>query len=318
MADQQARIHTQPSNRARPKDAKEKKAVFKGVLDSPLRIQWPSVPLNLQNSILASIIQLLDGASNYFDQRSSLNRKRKRASKISEVSPPQEKRRKIAVDETMVPVDSESNATPQTATNPDLDLCETVDDVSLTKKVPEPPLLLHHLVYGINAVTKVLEIQVQNAHRPVIFSVQEQASKNLTRLKYVFVCRADVDPPLLIDHLPHLVAAFNSNCPSKPIKIVPLPKGSESTLAQTLGIRRAAVLAISTNYPEQDGLLPLLDRIPVLSAQWLSRADPSRSLFATHVKQLRTTAPKDMKVSKELRNQGRERAKLKNREHLLK
>lgn len=39
-SDKNARTLSQPSNRARPREKKEKKEVFKGVLDSPFRIQW--------------------------------------------------------------------------------------------------------------------------------------------------------------------------------------------------------------------------------------------------------------------------------------
>jgi ribonuclease P/MRP protein subunit POP3 len=39
-SDKNARTLSQPSNRARPREMKEKKVVFKGVLDSPFRIQW--------------------------------------------------------------------------------------------------------------------------------------------------------------------------------------------------------------------------------------------------------------------------------------
>ena len=47
MSEKTARILSQPSNRSKPRDGKEKKVVFKGVLDSPFRIQWylgPSLP----------------------------------------------------------------------------------------------------------------------------------------------------------------------------------------------------------------------------------------------------------------------------------
>ena len=63
----------------------------------------------------------------------------------------------------------------------------------------------------------------------------------------VFVCRSDIDPPLLVSHIPYLVAACNSavkdsNTPH--LKLVSLPKGAESKLAQETGLRRVAVLAI--------------------------------------------------------------------------
>ena len=40
MSNKTARVLSQPSNRSKPRDGKEKKVVYKDVLDSPFRIQW--------------------------------------------------------------------------------------------------------------------------------------------------------------------------------------------------------------------------------------------------------------------------------------
>lgn len=109
-----------------------------------------------------------------------------------------------------------------------------------TSKIQESPPLLRHMIYGINEVTKRLETQTQHARRLEVVDIPQPP----VPLRYIFVCRFDVDPPLLIDHLPHLVAAYNSNCPRNPIKLVTLPQGAELLLAQNLGIRRVAVIAI--------------------------------------------------------------------------
>ena len=53
----------------------------------------------------------------------------------------------------------------------------------------------------------------------------------------------------------------------------------------------------------------MLEPIPVLAASWLSNTTHLPSLIPTHIKHLRTTAPKDMKAAKEVRN--RERAEVK-------
>ena len=55
---------------------------------------------------------------------------------------------------------------------------------------------------------------------------------------------------------------------------------------------------------------PLLDSVPIVTAPWLSStSNPSYALIATHIKQLKTTAPKDMRAARELRAQGRAAAK---------
>lgn len=47
----------------------------------------------------------------------------------------------------------------------------------------------------------------------------------------------------------------------------------------------------------------------MLSSTWLSPIELAPILVPTHVKQIRTSAPKDMKVSKEARLEGRKAAK---------
>jgi len=48
-------------------------------------------------------------------------------------------------------------------------------------------------------------------------------------------------------------------------------------------------------------LKSMSEQVSTLSASWLSK--PAPSLIATHIKQIRTTAPKDMKAAKMVRTQ---------------
>jgi len=54
--------------------------------------------------------------------------------------------------------------------------------------------------------------------------------------------------------------------------------------------------------------MPLLDGVPTLVASWLASI-PRPQLVPTHIKQVRTTAPKDMKAAKERRLEGKALAK---------
>ena len=67
-------------------------------------------------------------------------------------------------------------------------------------------------------------------------------------------------------------------------------------------------------YPNDLPLKSLLDKVPIVTAPWLSQADTSHTLIPTHIKQLRTTAPKDMKAAKEARI--KERAQTRQRKRL--
>jgi ribonuclease P/MRP protein subunit POP3 len=72
--------------------------------------------------------------------------------------------------------------------------------------------------------------------------------------------------------------------------------------------------------PDLEHFQSLLDSVPVLRAAWLSQpahtsnSNPGISLVPTHIKQLRTTAPKDMKAAKGQRAKGRKEEKRRKKE----
>ena len=55
----------------------------------------------------------------------------------------------------------------------------------------------------------------------------------------VFVCTADGQPSDLHAHLPVLCKLAAQD--GKPVKLVPLPKGAETRLAEALGLPRRAI-----------------------------------------------------------------------------
>ncbi|KAJ7207401.1 hypothetical protein B0H12DRAFT_1034483 [Mycena haematopus] len=292
-----ARVHTNPSNRAKARDTLEKKVVFKSVLDSPLRVPWPSVPMNLQNTALACTLSLLDGVFEYQSVRGQQNRKRKRLQKDSA----QNKKTKIDAD---APTEDADVILPDVST--------PSEEISS----PAAPAVLSHLIIGLNAVTKRLDDQVRSLRKVVSLNT-DPTSESVpppAPIKVIVVCRADVDPQILIDHLPHEVAAFNSSKPDDPIKLIPLPAGAEATLAKAVGLRRVAAIAMDIEMPGLATFTSILDSVPSVTAPWLTSlaasATPVRQqLIPTHVKQMRTTAPKDMKMAKLLRAEGKAAAK---------
>ncbi|PBL00579.1 hypothetical protein ARMGADRAFT_915600 [Armillaria gallica] len=298
MSERTAKTYTHISNRANPQKEKEKerKVVFKSVLDNPFRVRWPSVPVNLQNLILSQVLLLVEGVSAHKprERRDSSHRKKYG--------------RKPKADNN-TPTDTElSNG----------DSGDPPADVSDQADIPLPSPFLKHLVVGINAVTKRLECQIQAARHTVVISSSgstEESSEPPRPLKYIFVCRTDVDPPILIDHIPHLVASFNSCKPSEPIKLIPLPKGAEATLAESLSIRRIAVFAFDNETAGLSALSPILEAVPVISAPWFVPQSyaSDKQIVPTHIKQVRTSAPRDMKAAKEERAAGRTTAKQKRR-----
>ncbi|KAL0573958.1 RNase P and RNase MRP subunit [Marasmius crinis-equi] len=292
------KVHTNQSNRAKPADG-QKKVVFKPVLDNPFRVYWPSIPVNLQNLILAQTVTLLDGVSTYQSSRSLANRKRKREKRQGEQDQPNKKRKETEVDMT---VDAPENAS----------LVAQDDSIE-----PTEPQILSHITIGINAVTKRLESHLSQRKQKITITSSTPepvpTTCQVTPVRVVLACRADVNPPVIIDHIPHIIAAYNSSLPpngeDKPILLIPLSSGAEYTLSDALGLRRVAVLALDSDAPNLESLIK--DNIPIVSAPWLAPplSNQQKQLVPTHIKQLRTTAPKDMKVAKEQRAAGRKEAK---------
>ncbi|KAH8835510.1 hypothetical protein DL96DRAFT_1702488 [Flagelloscypha sp. PMI_526] len=260
-----AKTNKQVSNREKKsnklRNADERKVVFKSVLDNPFRIPWPNIPLNVQNTCLASLTHIFDGLALYHRTRSSRNKSLKRETKGQRSKQP----------EVEMPVDQE-------------------DPI-------ETPENLKHISFGINQTTKHLESMIKQCREPqTILETPPPA------LRIIFVCRQDVNPPILIDHIPHSVAAFNSSGSLNPVKLVTLPKNAEVSLAEAVGLRRVAVVGILETAPCLQELLASTESIPTLSASWLTHAfeakKRSAELLPTHIKQLKTSAPKDLKAAK--------------------
>jgi len=201
----------------------------------------PVVPANVQNTILAHLVDLLDGVAKFHQSRCRSSKRRKRVA--NESSHRSIKRRVVSKD---------------AAIGQD-DLVEGPSTFSIShhtessEESSEPPPILNSLIYGINAVTKRLEIQIENSRVKSVFkygSKTRATGESTNPIRFLFVCRADIDPPILIDHLPHLVATYNAlrQDDFHPIVLATLPKGAETTLAQVIGVRRLAALAISVDF----------------------------------------------------------------------
>ena len=256
-----AKIHSHVSNRAKNKRGLERKPAFKPCLSNPFEIDWsvhfislveflvsfnlasrPSVPINVQNAVLSRLILSLEGVAAHHESKKKRHR--------GQQSGPNKRRKTTAGKEHGT---SDPIAQPVgTSTTPDeLMGVERVDQESLVLTVPP---VISHLILGINQVTKKLENQAR-AYRQTLTATPtiKDTSQSTTSgpISIVFVCRADVDPPLLISHLPTLIASCNSSRnvlmnpeAYPPIRLVPVPKGSESLLADATGLRRVAVLAL--------------------------------------------------------------------------
>jgi len=196
---------------------------------------------------------------------------------------------------------------------------------SRSQPVSTPPII-SHITVGINEVTKALETEIRSSRQVVVTSdTTFDTTQPLTGV--IFICHADLDTPAIVAHLPQLIALCNSARPhGHKIKVVPLPAGAQSAIAHALGYtRRISVMALDVSpfrlwsllrvltvlqnsTPGLDQLEPLLVTVIDPPASWLTSIQGT-ALEPSHIKQLLTSAPKDMKGAKERRMQGRAAAK---------
>lgn len=203
------------------------------------------MPINVQNAVLSRLVLSLEGVAAHHESKKKRHR--------GQLTGPSKRRKTSAGNE---------NGTPDpislpvgTCATPDETMAVVEDADQQPVTITEPPIV-PHLILGINQVTKRLEHQAR-AYRQTLTATKSITEGDASRppssgpVSVVFVCRADVDPPLLISHLPTLIASCNSSRNAltdpesyPPIKLVPIPKGSESLLADAIGLRRIAVLAL--------------------------------------------------------------------------
>ena len=205
----------------------------------------PSVPVNVQNAVLSRLILSLEDVAVHHATKITQCRERKKRRHSQQSGP--NKRSKMSAgneDGTSEPITLPAGTSP--VPNEPMD----------TEDADQEPPIIPHLILGINQVTKRLEHQAR-AYRQTLSAAKTLIDNGTSEsppsrpISIVFVCRADVDPPLLISHLPTLIASCNSSRNSlmapelhPPIKLIPVPKGSESLLADATGLRRLAVLAL--------------------------------------------------------------------------
>jgi len=343
-----ARVHTQQSNR-KARDPNESKTVFRAVLDNPFHIKWPQIPSNVENAILAQAIQLLEGVAEYNLKRRNDNRERKKA-KSKDVEMEDAGDEVAQDDPSSIPVPDEAESS-----------IEKTGESSRRRET-EPPLsapeILKAVSVGINDVTKRLEAQSRAVFSPPTETISAQrdgetvdagmvdadvttktdASTPRSPIRAVLVCKADIDPPMLINHIPYLVASCNSKVGTngEPVRLVTLPKGAELALAQAFGLRRAAVVALHEEATTDPMLKSLLVSVQPVVAPWVVAPLPvahalkdtpktqrklvhnRKELLPTNIKQIRTTMPKDMKQHKAKRAKERAEAKARRKERMKK
>lgn len=187
---------------------------------------------------------MLEGVAEHQLGNQEINRKRKRAERS--VKP--RKRVKNAQDITS---STEQMAEDSQAVNVDSSPAAPPAESGVSSEsAARAPSVLQHISVGINQCTKDLE-GVAKMFRDGTSAPSPDHATRESSPRIVLVCRGDVDPPLLIAHLPALVAACNSTrhqlSDAAITWLVPLSKGSESSLAAAMGLRRVSVMVVKVH-----------------------------------------------------------------------
>lgn len=205
------------------------------------------MPLNVQNAILAHIVDMMDGVANFHRTRRTSRRSTKKHRRDQAGDNPRNTDDAIFDDTTPVDVGPTIADTVQLAVSkPVPDGMDSDSDITLGF-----PPIYQFLTIGINSVTKKLET-ICTQHRTVLHASDHTSMESISKIpaQLILVCRGDIDPPILISHIPSLVASCNSShgrSPSNVSWLVPLSRGAETTLSQALGLKRVSVVAIDVS-----------------------------------------------------------------------
>ncbi len=74
-------------------------------------------------------------------------------------------------------------------------------------QISSPPALLDSLEIGLNEVTRALERSITTLRS---CQNKKQLPSDFKPISLVLVCLADINPPNLVAHIPHLVSIYNS------------------------------------------------------------------------------------------------------------
>jgi hypothetical protein len=177
-----------------------------------LSIERPTISPSLQENILSQLITLLDGVAAYHQCARNARKKARLAANSS---------------------DQNQNV--------------TQSNTESSQHTSTPPITLH-ITLGINEVTKALEAEIRSS-RHVIVTADTTSDTSQPLTSVIFICHADLDNTAIVAHLPQLIALCNSARPhGHKIKVVLLPAGAQSSVAQALGYpRRVSVMTLDVS-----------------------------------------------------------------------
>jgi ribonuclease P/MRP protein subunit POP3 len=151
---------------------------------------------------------------------------------------------------------------------------------------PPIPEISTHVLVGLSSITRHLETLTNYGRvSGITLGVEALPAKPLKtpealienvapprRIAAVFVSRPS-QPSVLHFHLPQLIATASLAYPNHvPIRLVQLPKGCEARLCSSLGLPRAAFVAIMEDAPHGKSMIDFVrETVPAIQVEWLKQ-----------------------------------------------
>lgn len=132
------------------------------------------------------------------------------------------------------------------------------------------PEILKSTTLGFNSTVKQLEIQSK--------------TKIENPIRYVFVCKSDISPQLLIQQFPNL-------CYLAHAKLIQLPKGSFDKLKE-ITHQSINIIGLKDSTLISKSFLEILNTLPDLNIEWLKEVN----YYKTRINFVKTSAPLTKKV----------------------
>jgi len=330
------------------------RVVWKPVLSTPFVHRWPEISDQVGNQFLEELLKLLNDfgesddlgksrSGNLPPSPSDIRSEHLEVEQCSPLIPPSthvvelRSGKKVHIKDYIPPRGSKSHPENLATGRP-----------SLKKRFKHV-----NVISGINSTTKELEKEIRHIRESIPFPsvpnsrITGQQSAITTdaqlleksrqqQLLLIFVCRGDMNPVGLVDHLLPTVAHLNRyrlqtySSGIQPlgshrmVYLIPLPKGAEKRISGALGLKSAAVIALkqgdvritTLSKLAGDHVKPILPPNPTNftgSSQSLSSNSITTSsvvLLPTHIKHYKTTAPTDMRKHQLERSQKKKKAKV--------
>lgn len=152
---------------------------------------------------------------------------------------------------------------------------------------PVPPFY-ELLTLGFNPTVSQLEGQVKNFKEN-----KEESLDTKDYIKYVFVCKSDVKPQIILQHFPSLV--YLSSPDSYKVKLIALPKGTIDKLEAILG-NKTTIIGMKANDLISADFKEMLDNVEDVDVPWLRDFKFQKA----RVKMLKTTMPLGKRVKQKI------------------